>query len=38
MGEDGEEGDDGYNGELHDVDFLVVEICRCERISKACLV
>ena len=37
LGEEGKEGDDGYNGELHDVYCLVVEICRCERISKVYL-
>jgi len=36
LGEEGKEGDDGYDGEIHDVDYLVVELCRCERIS--CLV
>ena len=34
LGEEGEEGDDRDNGEFHDVDFWVVEICKLERISK----
>ena len=32
--EEGDEGDDRDNGEFHDVDFWVVEICKLERISK----
>jgi len=33
-GEEGKEGDNGYNGELHDVDFLVVELEGISTISN----